>query len=178
MKKRSGGQSTVEMAFVLPVLLLVLFGIIDMGYYVYGYATVAQAARNAAEAASRLPPYQEWLDREGSPDFGADPCINTIRVEAAEDATLFPDIGNFVQVSYPNGGQTRNLSDRGPIEISINYRFRLLTPLSDLIGFSNGGEIQAQATVRRSLESLGNNPDFFNGIACAQRPEDIDNNRR
>jgi hypothetical protein len=183
MQKRLGGQSIVEMAFVLPVLLLVIFGIIDMGYYVYGYATVAQASRNGAEVAAQLPPFQEWLELKGNPPsnlpsgvvfkFDSDPCVNTIYRQVESDATLFPDIANFVEISYPNDTPTHNTRDlynRGPIEVTIEYRFRLLTPLSELVGFGNNGQVRVKATTRRSLESLGNNPEFENGIACITKP--------
>src|SRR5262245_59675086 len=43
--KRQSGQSMVEMALLLPFLLFVTLGIIDMGWYIFGYATVYQAAR-------------------------------------------------------------------------------------------------------------------------------------
>ncbi|MCG8347269.1 MAG: pilus assembly protein [Chloroflexales bacterium] len=181
MQKRLGGQSLVEMAFVLPVLLLVIFGIIDMGYYVYGYATVAQASRNGAEVAAQLPPFQDWLALEGHlspPDaFDDDPCVNAIYRQVESDATLFTDIANYVEISYPNDTSThntRNLHVRGPIEVTIEYDFTLLTPLSSLVGFGNDGQVRVKATTRRSLENLGSNPDFHDGMACAAFPGDVD----
>ena len=53
---KSSGQSMVEMALLLPFLLFVIFGIIDMGWYIYGYSTVYQAARNGTQKASQIPP--------------------------------------------------------------------------------------------------------------------------
>lgn len=45
------GQSTAEMAFVIPILLLVIFGTLDMGRAVYAHFTLANAAREAARKA-------------------------------------------------------------------------------------------------------------------------------
>ena len=39
------GQTLVEFAFVLPIFLLILFGLIDMGGYVYMNSVLSQAAR-------------------------------------------------------------------------------------------------------------------------------------
>jgi Flp pilus assembly protein TadG len=48
-KKR--GQALVEFALVIPLLLLLVFGIIDAGRLIYTYNTVANAARNGARVA-------------------------------------------------------------------------------------------------------------------------------
>ena len=42
------GQGLVEFALVLPVFLLILFGLIDMGRYVFLNSVLSQAAREAA----------------------------------------------------------------------------------------------------------------------------------
>ena len=45
MRKNESGQSMVEMALVLPVLLLVLVGVIDLGRLMYSYSHIHQAAQ-------------------------------------------------------------------------------------------------------------------------------------
>ncbi len=42
------GQSTVEFALVLPVLLLIVFGIIEFGFILNAYVTVISSAREGA----------------------------------------------------------------------------------------------------------------------------------
>ena len=49
---RARGQSMVEMALVLPVFLLILFGVIDGVRLVYSNSMVSQAAREAARLAA------------------------------------------------------------------------------------------------------------------------------
>ena len=46
------GQTLIEFALVLPIFLLMLFGMIDMGRFVYGHSTLSQAAREGARVAS------------------------------------------------------------------------------------------------------------------------------
>ena len=51
-RRRHNGQSLVEFALVLPIFLLVLFGLIDAGRYVYMSSMLSQAAREGARVAA------------------------------------------------------------------------------------------------------------------------------
>jgi hypothetical protein len=50
--QRTRGQSLVEFALVLPIFLLLLFGVIDAGRMVYLHTVLSQAAREGARVAS------------------------------------------------------------------------------------------------------------------------------
>jgi hypothetical protein len=137
--------------------MMVIFGIVDLGYYVYGYATIYQAARNGSEKASQVPPTTANL---GNP---SDPCTNAVLVATAQGAVLFPDIKNTVQISYPSG----NLREIGePVQVGIVYDIEPLTPLFNLVPLGNRGVMTVRVTARRTIESLGNNPNYENGLAC------------
>jgi hypothetical protein len=181
-REHSRGQSIVEMAFVLPILLLVIFGIIEFGWLIFAYATISQAVRNGAETAAQLPPYQSWMDLNNvSPkpagyEYRNDSCVNAVLTAIESQLTIIGQgrndqlpVASFVQIRYPRGPQTRNLDDRGPIEVSITYPVNGLTPLWSLLGMDEG--IVVRVTQRRSLESLGRDPTRIQGVACA---EDLD----
>jgi Flp pilus assembly protein TadG len=51
LRERSG-QSLVEFALVLPIFMLLLFGLIDGGRLVYQHSVLSQAAREGARLAS------------------------------------------------------------------------------------------------------------------------------
>jgi len=51
VKRRSRAQGLVEFALVLPLFLLILFGIIDAGRLIVTNNTIAEAARSAARVA-------------------------------------------------------------------------------------------------------------------------------
>jgi len=51
-RRRSRGQGLVEFALVLPIFLLMLFGLIDAGRLVYQNSVLSQAAREGARLAS------------------------------------------------------------------------------------------------------------------------------
>jgi Flp pilus assembly protein TadG len=46
------GQALIETALVLPILLTLVFGIAEMGLYMYDYVQAANCAREAARRAS------------------------------------------------------------------------------------------------------------------------------
>ena len=52
MKSRHRGVSAVEFAIVLPVLLIIIFGIINLGVLMYNHAVITNAAREGARWAS------------------------------------------------------------------------------------------------------------------------------
>jgi Flp pilus assembly protein TadG len=51
-RDRSRGQSLVEFAFTLPILLLLIFGLIDLGRAVFISNSLAEAARDGARYGS------------------------------------------------------------------------------------------------------------------------------
>lgn len=61
MKKRikleaaAPGQSLVEMALLLPILLLLMVGMLDLGRAFYAYITITNAAREGARYAASHP---------------------------------------------------------------------------------------------------------------------------
>jgi hypothetical protein len=165
----------------------VIFGIMEFGYYIYAYSTVSQATRNAAEAAAQLPPHQSWLNYKNSPPadarypgFAGDSCVRTIIDAAISDATLFRgeinqgrNLADYVEISYPNGGNTRNLNVRGPIEVTVRYPVTGITPLFQLLRIGDNGNLTITITQRRSLENLGVDPTTPRGVACAENVEDF-----
>jgi Flp pilus assembly protein TadG len=52
MKVRRSGQALVEFALIIPVFLLMIFGIIDFGRLVYMNSILSQAAREGARVAA------------------------------------------------------------------------------------------------------------------------------
>lgn len=175
MRRRTRGQSMVEMAFVAPILFIILFAIIDMSWYIYGYMTVYQAARNAAQVAASLPPSRSSIDPAINPipDIN-EKCVQSILVEAGKGAVMFPDLAqpyqnrNFIKIRYPDtdvNGKPARL--RGsPIEVSISYPIKPLTPFWNFITFGTQGTMQVRVTARRSIENLADSPASDTGIIC------------
>ena len=51
MTRRGKGQALAEFALILPVLVLILLGIVDMGRAVFAYNAVANASREGVRTA-------------------------------------------------------------------------------------------------------------------------------
>lgn len=182
MPSRKRGQSIVEMALLAPIMLALLFGIIDLSYYIWGYATIFNAARNASEKAAMLPPYPETLAEAAKPGndtlYLQDPCMRTI-VEQARDASgqfqINPSDVTIRYLPVPEGQEARRLGR--PIEVEIKYDIEPLTPLVSFFAGALGGGtgvMNVTAVAQRSIESLGSNPnpEFTEqgGIACKRLP--------
>jgi len=171
MQKRTDGQSMVEMALLLPVLVLIIFGIIDLSYYIFGYSTMYQAVRNGAEKAADIPPYPSKVGPLNPNMDRTDICVTNILSETQRIAVRFPDLttdpNNSIRISYPTGS-THSLGQ--PIEVAIVYKLKPLTPLWRFVTFGTSGTMTVRATARRSIEALGDNPTALNLVACQPGP--------
>jgi Flp pilus assembly protein TadG len=164
MRTRTKGQSLVEMAFILPILLMVMFGIIDLGYYIYGYSTIYFAARNGTEIAHKLPPYPARLND------GSDACTARIRDEVRQSMGILTDFNErgTIAISYPTN--IRRLGE--PIQVEVSYSVRPLTPLFQMLRLGGPeGEMPVTIQARRSIEALGDAPPTTanpNAIRCEE----------
>lgn len=101
------GQALVELAIVLPILILVLMAIVDFGRVFHGNLAVTAAAREAARQASL-----------GRTD---DIIVSTARSAAAPlDAAL-------VTVSITPAFASRTMGTN--IEVIVEYPLAILTPV-------------------------------------------------
>lgn len=143
---RSRGQSLVEFALILPVLLLLLFGILDLGRGVYAYNTISNAAHQGARVAS-VNQIQVSPDCDGSRPIEnpADPhwSIKACAIDAAVSLGLQPsDVqviysappGNTVLVCSPPTGSPK-LQVGCLANVTVQYTFRAATPIvGNLVG--------------------------------------------
>ena len=119
------GQSLVEMALLMPILVLILMALFDFGRAIYAYNTVSNAARDGVRLAI--------VDQRtsGSTYLAA--------IEAANQATglgLDPTDASEVLVQFPN--PLSNCSSPGigcPVSVKVSYQFSPITPIiSSIIG--------------------------------------------
>lgn len=83
-RERTRGQALAEFAMVVPLFLLLLFGIVDIGRYVYGSNALSQSAREAARA--------------GSVAYGPNDCDALVtRVECVKAVAVNRAIGVLVR---------------------------------------------------------------------------------
>ena len=114
--KRRGkerGQSLVEVAIILPVLLIILAGVLDLGRMYFSYVAITDAAGEGAAYAA-IDPEEE----RGS------------IYQRAQEAThgLVQIEESNVQVDFPEGKGTG-----APAVVPVTYAFQLAPPFMGVI---------------------------------------------
>ena len=141
-RERSRGQSLVEFALVIPVLLLLTLIALDFGRVYLGYINLQNMARIAANFAANNP--TAW---GATPDAAVQlKYKNQIVADAAAINCALPKVAGVTVVPAPvfkdkNGnGKTTDLGDTA--EVQIGCTFGVITP-----GIANivGGTVQVGA---------------------------------
>ncbi|MGB9825186.1 MAG: TadE family protein [Desulfofundulus sp.] len=95
------GQSLVELALTLPVIILILFGVLEFGRISYSYIVITHAAREGARAGAIGKTDAEIIAtiREAAPLPKADTNLHITTLEPSESART-PGLPFTVEVAY------------------------------------------------------------------------------
>jgi hypothetical protein len=151
-------QAIVEFSLIAPILIVLLFGVVDFGRVIYTYATLNQAVNEGARTAVRYSPLLptnadvQSAVRVHAVDVSlANPCPNgplTSAIPPANQGWIYitePNPPSTVESLSPSlqdapGGQmwgdtngtcsaTNPAHDHAPLQVTIRYNFVPLTPL-------------------------------------------------
>ncbi len=133
MEERTGtrGQSIVEFALLLPVLLFLLMGLLDVGRAFYVQVTLEDMAAEGATYAS-IRPY----DAQGIWQRAAEASGGMITISPSD-----------VEVEYPPV-----LYVGAPITVTVWYSFRFLTPIMEPM--LPGGVLRLRGSASNAIISL------------------------
>jgi Flp pilus assembly protein TadG len=147
MRNERQGQSLVELALVLPLLLLFIFGIIDFSYYIYGKATIQFAAFRGAQQAATQPP--GTLRDTYSGTQLDDPCLKLIYERTKAGTVGFTPADNQITFRWisttstitgttetaiaPGTDRSRIVVPNTIVEVQVQQSVRPLTPLARTI---------------------------------------------
>ncbi|MEW6173975.1 MAG: TadE/TadG family type IV pilus assembly protein [Bacillota bacterium] len=129
------GQTLVEFALVVPLLLLLVFGTIEFGRIFHAQLVVTSAAQEGARKAAVTG--NENDIKETIKNAAAALNITTVELQTdltkIKNKTNYPDPGKmWYLVNYPVKG-TRDYGD--PVEVYVKGRVDVLVPIiSNLIG--------------------------------------------
>jgi hypothetical protein len=157
-RDRQRSQALVEFALVAPLLIILLFGIVDFGRVIYVYVTINQAVNEGARTAVRDSPLLptnadvETAVKTHAIDLSlANPCPNGPITSVAPPANQ-----GWVYITEPNppstvetlspalqdapGGQVWSIStgacsatnpahNHAPLQVTIRFNFVPFTPL-------------------------------------------------
>jgi hypothetical protein len=153
-RRRTTGQTLVEFAIVLPFLLMVFFGVIEFGRYIYSSETVTNAAREAARLAV-VNQDADLIQRRA-----ADNAVGLGL--AAPDPN--PETGTSdVTVAFPDC-EPSALGIGCEVSVRVRYSFGLITPLGPLFAVAChffGGCSGSGPTVRGDIISVTTMPIEF-----------------
>jgi hypothetical protein len=151
-------QAIVEFCLIAPILIVLLFAIVDFGRLIYTYATINQAVNEGARAAVKDSPLLptnadvQTAVRQHAVDVSlANPCPNgpiSSTPPPANQGWIFitepnpPSAPEGLSVALQNapGGQywatangtcsaTNAAHDHAPLQVTIRYNFVPFTPL-------------------------------------------------
>ena len=127
-RNRERGQSLVEFALILPIFLLFIFGILDLGRAVYAYHTLNNAAREAGRVAMVDQTFTHIQDAaiEQAVALGIQPADVTFDWRHANQ----PDVPNSCATLLGN-----NEIASCTVIVRVEYDFRAATPIiGDIVG--------------------------------------------
>lgn len=143
---RSHGQALVEMLLVTPLMVVCLFGVIEMGRLFHAWVTIQHAARTAARVA---------VTGEGEEDGTR---LSRIVTAAQNAAAGLPGNAPIISVrSYAGVTTSGGARDNHPgapcdlVEVLVRYTYRPVVPLIGHL-MPNGGEIELQGQDRKLNE--------------------------
>lgn len=116
--KREGkekGQSLTEVALVLPVVLLILAGVLDLGRLYYVTVALTDAAGEGATYAAISPPTSPEVEAEIKARTQA-ASGGMVQIEADEVAVICP-------------GNCADIVAGDPVTVTVGYDFTVATPV-------------------------------------------------
>ena len=144
--RREKAQSLAEFAMVVPIFLILVFGIIDFGMGLRAYITVSQATREGARYASVGNPAGTFAGGGTGQCDGATTTSAVGRVCSAMDGLNLTNI-QTVSVTYPNGQIPGN-----SVRVHTEYQYHYITPVRALLSAFSGGSIPAYLTISSTTD--------------------------
>jgi Flp pilus assembly protein TadG len=161
LSRRHGeGQTLVEFALAFPILILIMFGVFDLGRAVFAYNTVANAARDGARVAmvnqietspdcNESKPIEDPLDPHWSVKTCAANAATSLGIQPMDvTVTYSPPPGTtLVCPSSPTPGNPINVGCIASVKVV--YTFHALTPVIGNIVGDIGMSSTSQMPVER-----------------------------
>jgi hypothetical protein len=135
------GQSLAEFAIVAPILLILVFGIIDFGLGLRAYISVSSATREGARYAA-VGNTAGTFSSGGSGECNGSSSSTVVGKTCSTLKGLNLDNIEEVTVSYPDG--------KAPGEsviVEMDYRYEYITPVQRVVNFLSGGSISDTLTI-------------------------------
>ncbi|HZP58178.1 MAG TPA: TadE/TadG family type IV pilus assembly protein [Dehalococcoidia bacterium] len=141
LHREQGAQGLAEFALMLPMFLILVFGVIDFGFGLKAYITVASASREASRYAS--------IGNQGSTAGAWIACnsgsTNTVVSKACSTMGSLNQSRAQVKVEC-----TPSCVSGNTVTVSSKYQYNYITPVRGLITVFTGGSLSSYLTISSS----------------------------
>jgi Flp pilus assembly protein TadG len=155
--RRRRGQALVEFALVLPILLLMIFGIVDAGRLIYTYNTVSNAARDGARVAivNQSTSGTDTCDTTSATAWPTGCAIVSgleLGLTAADVSVTYQDATDSAVCSDPNNPGQLLIGCLAVVQVTGSF-----TPITPVIG-QIIGQVSLSSTTKIPIERVCSNP--------------------
>ena len=130
LRKREDGQSALEFALILPILLIVVCGIIDFGWLLFNQLAVSNTARESARFAV----------------VNASTTTGTALITAKANAVAPDTIKQNMTVTVTFSDT--NTPVRGYVTVKITTRIKVLTPVLGIFSTNQQRTLSSKVTMK------------------------------
>jgi PKD repeat protein len=142
-RPRSRGQSLVEFALILPLLMIFLATVLDLGRIYYANISLLNAAREGAFQASKTPD-----SYEANQPCDTDTNLIVCRVQLESKGTMVEVAAADIDVTCSKSGCP--LESNSTVTVKVDGQFQLITPI---LGFIFGGQtLDLQSSATQQIE--------------------------
>ena len=139
--KRQEGASAVEFAIILPLLLILVFGIIEFSILFYDKAMITNASREGARVGI------VYRYQDGGPNHPDDAEIVATVAQYVQNHLISFDSGDVVTTTITRPGDSPG--DSLTVTVNYDYTFLVFDSLLSLVGGSLDGISLGAVTVMR-----------------------------
>ncbi|MCC7118869.1 MAG: pilus assembly protein [Anaerolineales bacterium] len=141
-KKSERGQSLVELAISLPVILLLMIGAVDFGLAIYAYLSIRDAAQEGALYASINPGNTAEIEnrtRAINPQEGTGIYFQPVKLNDEERVKITVTVTGKKCEGITNGAVNS-------VSVNVKYRYPLIVPFANLLMGAKTIPLEASAT--------------------------------
>jgi Flp pilus assembly protein TadG len=119
------GQSMVEFALILPIFVLFIVGIFELGRAFFSYIAITNAAREGARVVTFWPGKTTILNVRTAVDteIGSSPMVDVNKIDS-----IMIECGNPYTIVTTDAGLNTCPSEQ-PIRVTVTYQFDLILKL-------------------------------------------------
>lgn len=116
-KRQLKGQGMVELALLIPLLVLIVFGAIDLARAYFAQVTITNASREGARYAMRI---------NGNPQTAADKLVLIQDRVVAEASYSLEILESDISVTCGGGAYVSPCPSGSVIRVTVQYDFNLI----------------------------------------------------